>query len=415
MEGNVRNPWKESVMKNAGADEARSRYLEERIRYLEEANRIHMGILDTLASSDEFQAELNKGKNAESIFHATLVQVKRILPFEGMCILENQDDSSFQVIVCEPEWIRAQLEKDVEKLILSGTFSWALNRNQPIMAPSEGAYTCLLHVIATHSRIRGMFIGRLPFQRKAIDTPSLNALTITLRTAAHALESCTLYGILHDHLHTLEQTVKERTAELETTATELKITNEKLMALSDSDPLTGLYNRRFLMGSLEKEVAKAKHKGTFFSIIIMDIDNFKSINDGCGHQNGDRVLISVAEISKASMRSRDTIARYGGEEFVAILPETSLQGAVSIAERLRESVHSLRFHAPMENIKVTLSLGVATFPSPGVDSVDSLFAQADRALYKAKRGGRNRVETACPDPTPCELQLEEGLTISRAS
>lgn len=129
-----------------------------------------------------------------------------------------------------------------------------------------------------------------------------------------------------------------------------------------------------------------------YPLIVLDIDNFKKINDTFGHQNGDLVIISVAEVSRKKMRGHDIVARYGGEEFVIILPETPLSDAVLVAERLRKSVQAKCFPPPMEVLTVTVSLGVATFPSALVNSIDSLFKQADEALYLAKHRGRNRVE-----------------------
>jgi len=368
-------------------------FLEERIRYLEEANCTYVALLDMLASSDNFQAELNRGKSVEAIFQATLAQLKRLLPFQGMGILENLEDASFALAISEPPICRDELLVDIDNLVMEGTFSWALNRNQSIIVPAaSGNYTLLLHVIATQARIRGMFVGRLPISQKTIDSPSLNALTITLRTTAHALESFILYDMLHEHAQNLEQTVRERTKELETTALELKRSNEKLVVLSDTDPLTRLYNRRFLMEELERKLLWAKHNTQCLSLIVLDIDNFKKINDTFGHQNGDLVIISVAEVSRKKMRGHDIVARYGGEEFVIILPETPLSDAVLVAERLRKSVQAKCFPPPMEVLTVTVSLGVATFPSALVNSIDSLFKQADEALYLAKHRGRNRVE-----------------------
>jgi diguanylate cyclase (GGDEF)-like protein len=368
-------------------------FLEERIRYLEEANCTYVALLDMLASSDNFQAELNRGKSVEAIFQATLAQLQRLLPFQGMGILENLEDASFALAISEPPICRDELLVDIDNLVMEGTFSWALNRNQSIIVPAaSGNYTLLLHVIATQARIRGMFVGRLPISQKTIDSPSLNALTITLRTTAHALESFILYDMLHEHAQNLEQTVRERTKELETTALELKRSNEKLVVLSDTDPLTRLYNRRFLMEELERKLLWAKHNTQCLSLIVLDIDNFKKINDTFGHQNGDLVIISVAEVSRTKMRGHDIVARYGGEEFVIILPETPLSDAVLIAERLRKSVQAKCFPPPMEVLTVTVSLGVATFPSALVNSIDSLFKQADEALYLAKHRGRNRVE-----------------------
>lgn len=380
-------------MNRAKPDSDQFAYLEERVSYLEEANRTYEAILDMLASSDDFQTELNKGKNTDAIFLATLAQLRRLFPFQAMGILENREDASFALAVSEPSFYHNELLVDIDNLIMEGTFAWALNRNQAIIVPSvRGRYYLMLHVIATQARIRGMFVGRLADSVKNIDVPTLNALTITLRTTAHAMESCTLYAMLREHAQNLEWTVQERTKELEATTQELKKTNEKLAALSDTDSLSGIYNRRFLMKSLKREIKRAKENMECLSLIILDIDHFKRINDTYGHQNGDIVIKTVANVCQKSMRINDILARYGGEEFVVVLPNTSLSDSLSIAERLREFIHRISFPPPMENLTVSASFGVASFPTDTVDGINSLIRQADKALYEAKRRGRNRVE-----------------------
>lgn len=174
---------------------------------------------------------------------------------------------------------------------------------------------------------------------------------------------------------------------------ELKRANELLKKLTNIDHLTNLFNRRYLAEILEAEFFRARRNKENLSLIIVDIDYFKKVNDTYGHQNGDIVLAAVAALSQGELRAYDSAARYGGEEFVLVIPGTSLSGAVLVAERLRQAVLEFSFPAPMEDLTVTVSLGVATYPSPQVDSVDSLFRQADEALYRAKQNGRNRVET----------------------
>ncbi len=174
---------------------------------------------------------------------------------------------------------------------------------------------------------------------------------------------------------------------------ELKKSNELLQELSNTDPLTHLYNRRYLTKVLNSELLRAERNGDCVALIMVDIDHFKKINDTYGHQNGDKVLAKIAETSQKQLRCYDIAARYGGEEFVLVLPGTPLTGGTEVAERLREEVHALSFPAPMEKLKVTISLGVAVFPSPLADDMESLIRQADEALYRAKQNGRNRVET----------------------
>jgi two-component system, cell cycle response regulator len=174
---------------------------------------------------------------------------------------------------------------------------------------------------------------------------------------------------------------------------ELKKANELLKKLTNIDHLTNLFNRRYLAEILDGEFFRARRNAEYLSLIILDIDYFKKVNDNYGHQNGDIVLATVAGLAQGQLRAYDSAARYGGEEFVLVIPGTPIEGAVLVAERLRQAVLDYSFPAPMDDLTVTISLGVATYPSAMVESVDALFRQADEALYRAKQNGRNRVET----------------------
>jgi two-component system cell cycle response regulator len=180
---------------------------------------------------------------------------------------------------------------------------------------------------------------------------------------------------------------------------ELKRSNELLRELSDTDPLTHLHNRRYLTKILNSELARANRNNEELSFIILDIDNFKEVNDKYGHQNGDTVLTAVADVVRSGRRCNDITARYGGEEFVLVLPGTSLQGGITVAEQLREIVQTIPFEPPMERLVVTISAGVSTFPAAQVHDVDALIRQADEALYRAKKNGRNRVEAMAEGQT----------------
>ena len=180
---------------------------------------------------------------------------------------------------------------------------------------------------------------------------------------------------------------------------ELKRSNELLQELSNTDPLTHLYNRRYLTKILNSELKRSKRYNESLSFIILDIDLFKKVNDVYGHQNGDTVLSAVAEVVRAGRRCYDIAARYGGEEFVLVLPGTTLAGGVTVAEHLREEIMAISFKPPLELLTITISLGVATFPSAQIEDEDSLIRQADEALYRAKQKGRNRVETMAEGPS----------------
>jgi diguanylate cyclase (GGDEF)-like protein len=162
---------------------------------------------------------------------------------------------------------------------------------------------------------------------------------------------------------------------------------------SQRDALTGLYNRARLDDYLAEAFSVVQRTGKPLSVIMVDVDHFKKVNDTHGHPAGDRILVAVAGCLGARLRPRDLVARYGGEEFVLILPETDGPGARVVAERTRQKVESLATDAGVaEPVRVTISLGCATFGPVSFANARALLGAADRALYAAKRGGRNRVE-----------------------
>ncbi|HEX6535975.1 MAG TPA: diguanylate cyclase [Gemmatimonadaceae bacterium] len=169
----------------------------------------------------------------------------------------------------------------------------------------------------------------------------------------------------------------------------------RLEVLALTDPLTQTHNRRALMDRLTAELERARRYALHVSLLMVDLDHFKTINDTYGHVMGDEVLRGVARMLQREARAVDIVARYGGEEFVVVLPETPQEGAVSLAERIRSRVADTPPLAGSDYgwLRVTVSIGVATVPSPRVNSPEELIALADEALYRAKAQGRNRVCT----------------------
>lgn len=160
------------------------------------------------------------------------------------------------------------------------------------------------------------------------------------------------------------------------------------------DHLTGLMSRRNLESKMAYELARIKRFGREFSVVMLDIDHFKNLNDTYGHAFGDEVLKEVAQTLKDSIREVDFVGRMGGEEFVIAMPETDNETGVAIAERVRASVEELKFK---DDVKVTISGGVATAPQDGLVQSD-LLKVADEALYRAKNNGRNRIFAAGEAP-----------------
>ena len=161
----------------------------------------------------------------------------------------------------------------------------------------------------------------------------------------------------------------------------------QLHQIATHDEKTGVYNSMFFKSVFEFELQKVKREGTF-SLIVIDIDFFKKVNDTYGHMTADKILERVAKVLHKQMRGGDVLARFGGEEFFVILPDTKLSYAAEVAERLRKKILSDVF---LKKYTITISLGVATYKKK--DTFDTLSNRADQALYKAKRNGRNRVET----------------------
>jgi two-component system cell cycle response regulator len=178
---------------------------------------------------------------------------------------------------------------------------------------------------------------------------------------------------------------------IKTLQDDLKKSNERLKQLSNTDPLTLIYNRRYMMSVLGKELQRAERKRSHLSIVMIDIDHFKRVNDKYGHQSGDQVLTTLADLSQAGLRSYDFVSRYGGEEFVLTLPETVHEDALMIAERLRARIQNHTYAGSLKGLATTASMGVATYPADGITSVSDLIREADEAMYRAKTAGRNRV------------------------
>jgi diguanylate cyclase (GGDEF)-like protein len=168
--------------------------------------------------------------------------------------------------------------------------------------------------------------------------------------------------------------------------------------LASTDPLTGLCNRRHFFGLAEQRFDATRRNGGSLAVLLFDIDHFKSINDNHGHAVGDEVLTRVAHISLNCLRENDTLARYGGEEFVALLPDTSIEAAASLAERLRTAVAQAAMTVPRGSpIHATLSIGASQITAQDT-RVDALIERADKAMYRAKQTGRNRVCAQLAEP-----------------
>lgn len=221
------------------------------------------------------------------------------------------------------------------------------------------------------------------FDRDLGEQPNIETLTIDAHRAL--LEINREYELL---VRALEQAVAEKDRLMR----ELAETNARLERLATTDPLTGLANKRALETSLLRDLAVADRASSWLSVVALDLDHFKKLNDMHGHATGDEALRVVANVLRQGLRAGDLAARVGGEELLTLLPNTDPAGAAVVAERLRRGIELARFEGPRGVVSVTASIGTASIKGPGCrEAASRLFAEADRALYEAKHTGRNRV------------------------
>lgn len=170
-----------------------------------------------------------------------------------------------------------------------------------------------------------------------------------------------------------------------------------LRHLAESDPLTQILNRVGIMTEMGRRYAEFQRYGSVFSVLMVDVDHFKAINDRLGHLAGDHVLRRIAGIIRSALREVDSVGRYGGEEFLVVLPGTRLDSAVNTAERIRLAIEQIPIRVEREQIRVTVSIGAMAAAPGGPANLEALIDGADRAMYDAKHSGRNRV---MPPPRP---------------
>jgi diguanylate cyclase (GGDEF)-like protein len=240
---------------------------------------------------------------------------------------------------------------------------------------------------------RGEVIGAIQVLNKRAgsfsgeDETLLSALS---SQAAVAIENADLYRRLGVLNQSLERKVEERTAELTRTNERLTVLNRELEQISITDGLTQVYNRRYFMERLRQEVKRVNRYGPPASLLMIDIDHFKKVNDTYGHQAGDVVLCNVAGLVRGALRETDLFARYGGEEFVLLATGTEQSGAFILAERLRKLIEGAVFTHGSISIAVTVSIGIGIWETSISEDFEELIRRADAALYRAKEQGRNR-------------------------
>ncbi|MFL6624488.1 MAG: diguanylate cyclase [Sulfurifustis sp.] len=273
-----------------------------------------------------------------------------------------------------------------------GVVAWRLGRREALFYVA-GHVVALVGILAVGLIVGGVLpyhpltFELIPIALAAAALIHASGLAHRIRLLANAkIEAeSTMRVQMETHKAELERVVAERTAELEAA-------RRKAEQLATTDPLTGIYNRRGLFELAEQQLKLARRSGQPFSILMFDLDHFKRVNDTYGHAEGDRVLCDVVAAGREVVRDSDLFGRIGGEEFLVALPDTDLDAAAEIAERIRGRIAE-RVRVGDSHEPITASVGIACL-SEARTNMDKLESAADAALYRAKRNGRNRVEIA---------------------
>jgi diguanylate cyclase (GGDEF)-like protein/PAS domain S-box-containing protein len=312
--------------------------------------------------------------NVEEAYDIIAKFAQQLFPGESgaLCIL---DDSQNNV-----ETVAAWGESSPTESIFAPEDCWALRRGKAHAVGNSGSEPICRHI--THPPSDGYLCVPMMSQGKALGTLCL------LKSPDNVHQSKEILLLSKESV--MQQLAIAFARQVELALANLKL-RETLHNQAIRDPLTGLFNRRYLEESLKREIYRAERKGTSLGIIMLDIDHFKRFNDTHGHAAGDALLHELGKFLKAHIRGADIACRYGGEEFTLILPDVSVEDARQRAEQLRERVRYLKVQDNNQTLNgVTLSLGVAVFPLNG-STMEAVLRAADLALYRAKHEGRNRV------------------------
>jgi two-component system cell cycle response regulator len=354
------------------------------IRRMREETRVRTEEARSRSEMIDILREVTDSLKPEEIYHILARRVARALGISKCSVVIAQAGDEVGVVVAAYE--NPMLRNLQIQLRRYPEIRKALETNQVILVPDvnsdplyadvrtewgkEGIAVTTRSAIALPFSLQAQKSGVF-FLRTTSDDPPL-----TEANAAFAATVIEAAVAAIEKAHDLETAVSDK---------------QRYEWLASTDALTGCLNRRALHEKLERELDRARRYNLVLTILMIDLDRFKEINDSHGHLSGDAVLRQLGEILRHEARSVDIAARYGGEEFVIVLPDTAMEGGLIFADRVRARVAEQVFASAGGPLRVTVSVGVATFPADGLETADAVVSQADGALYRAKAAGRNRV------------------------
>ncbi|MEM8700149.1 MAG: sensor domain-containing diguanylate cyclase, partial [Pseudomonadota bacterium] len=273
---------------------------------------------------------------------------------------------------------------------------WALRRGRPYFyGENDIAFAC--------DHVDDQYSGETP-RRYACVPITAHGDTVGLLHADVPVESADGEALSEDQIREVQELINICAEQISLAIANLKL-REQLRDQSIRDVLTGLYNRRFFLDTARREIARALNSSEPLAIISFDVDRFKKFNDTHGHDAGDQVLRTISGVMKELYQGREIPCRFGGEEFIVLLPGTGPDEIVARAEALRKAIEKCRVRYGNQNLTVTISAGLATYPRDGSE-LQEMIKRADKALYAAKEAGRNQV-VDCIDVDPDDPGLNQ--------
>lgn len=337
-------------------------------------------LIDKVEQLGRFQDRVEFPATVERIWEAFLKDARDLIDIEGCALFLVGDPSQgFSLSQAQPAADAAAYRKEIEAQIEYGIFPWVLKRRQPALTPSftlAQARSVIMLPLATVKSTLGMVLAVTPLQESLVTQEKMRLLSVLSRQCSLVMENSVLY----------EKLLRDKQA--------IEAANEKILYLSQHDALTDCYNRGHMNTELVRELRRCLRYRRALSLALCDIDHFKNVNDTHGHACGDMILKEFVASVKELVRGSDWLARYGGEEFLLVLPETTLENATRLAERLRAHIAGRAFTWEAETISITASFGVVGIgPDLGIKNLapETLLNLADERLYQAKKNGRNQV------------------------
>ena len=338
-------------------------------------------LIENIERLGQFQDRLDFPSSVNQIWKAFLMDVQNLIEIE-VCALFMVDEKTNEFVLkyTVPEDSARLCKNEIDLQIECGIFSWIVNRRQPALIPAlafEKTESIVMLPLSTVKRTLGVVMIVTSIQESFITHENMKLLTMLTKECSLVMENTLLYERLRKEHLSLEKA------------------NREIKLLSRTDSLTGCYNRGHLNELLPRELKRAMRYKHSLSLAMCDIDHFKNVNDTYGHQCGDEVLkIFVKSITDLIRADTDWVARYGGEEFMLVLPETKLDDACGLAERLRKHIAKKVIETEEDKVHITASFGVTGFDaatSSNSITPEALINTADKYLYEAKKQGRNKV------------------------